>query len=317
MKWYVKLLITLLVIIFSPLIAVFIIIAAATYLFQLPKIVKEYKKSKYYQEFRLPYATWKLYSPEYRFYNSFKIRNLKLTYVRQESNGFEYFIHNETLFLFPDFDQIDYDEEKSEWQVDYDGDWKSFKQAYKDIVFKVDPDRATLPVRLLIERKMFPATDLNGVAIPECIFLTWNYETAFENEDSPLKLRVPTNTQELYNMMVETPKLCGKFKIAEDGNICWSLYDDIQISISVDPQDCCFSINKRVFGKIESRITHWHPTIYEIYNDVCEIGMPGNVMVIRTFMSGANVLYMGDEQNCSYSSDKNTLFGKYYYLKAN
>jgi len=26
---------------------------------------------------------------------------------------------------------------------------------------------------------------------------------------------------------------------------------------------------------------------------------------------------MGDEQNCSYSSDKNTLFGKYYYLKAN
>ena len=82
MKWYVKLLITLLVIIFSPLIAVFIIIAAATYLFQLPKNVKEYKKSKYYQEFRLPYATWKLYSPEYRFYNSFKKRNLKLNTVQ-------------------------------------------------------------------------------------------------------------------------------------------------------------------------------------------------------------------------------------------
>ena len=130
MKWYVKLLITLLVIIFSPLIAVFIIIAAATYLFQLPKNVKEYKKSKYYQEFRLPYATWKLYSPEYRFYNSFKKRNLKLTYVRQESNGFEYFIHNETLFLFPDFDQIDYDEEKLRADGTLnDMTWDEFKAA--------------------------------------------------------------------------------------------------------------------------------------------------------------------------------------------
>lgn len=265
----------------------------------------------------MPYATWRLHSPEYRFYNSFKKRNLKLNYIRQESNGFEYFIYNEILFLFPDFDQIDYDEEKSEWQVDYDGDWKNFEQAYKDIVFKIDPNRATLPVRLLIEREMFSATDLNGVLIPESVFLIWNYETAFENEDSPLKLRVPTNTQELYNMMLQTPNLCGDFRIVEGGNICWDLYKGIQINISVDPQDCCFSINKRLFGKIESGITHWHPTIYEIYNDIYEIGMPGSVLVIRTFMSGASVLYMGDEVNCSYSPNRKTFFGKYYYLKAN
>lgn len=316
MKWHIKILIALLVVIFSPIIVAFLIIAAITYLFQLPKNIKEYKNSQYYKEFGLPFMISRLYSPEYRFFNNFKKRDLQANYIRQASNGLEYFIYNDTLFLFPDFDQIDFNEEKSEWQVDYDGDWKNFEQAYKDIVAKVDQNALILPVRLLVERKMFPATDLIGASIPEPVFLIWNYETAFENEDYPLKLRIPTNTQELYDMMLATPGLCGDFKIAENGNIHWDLYKNIQIDIGVDTGDCYFSVDKKLSGKIESEMTHWHPTIYEIYDDVCKVGMPGSVLVIRTLMSGASVLYMGDERNCPYSPNKKTLFGKYYYLKA-
>ena len=316
MKWYIKLLIALLVIVFSPIIVTFLIIAAITYLIQLPHNIKEYKNSLYYKEFGLPFMISRLYSPQYRFFNSFTKRNLQGNYIRQASNGFEYFIYNDTLFLFPDFDQIDFDEEKSEWQVDYDGDWENFEQAYRDIVSKIDKDVPNLSIKLLVERKMFPLTDLNGVSIPECIFLIWNYETAFENEDSPLKLRVPTNAQELFEMMLATPDLCGDFEIAESGDIYWDLYKDIQIDIGVDTRDCYFSIAKKSFGKIKNEIMHWHPTIFEVYDDVCKVGMKGNVLVIRAFVGGESVLYMGDEANCPYSPDKKTLFGKVYYLKA-
>ncbi len=314
MKWYEKLLMVLLVIIFSPLILVFLLVAGIVYLFHLPENKKAYKNSPYYKTFGLPFMTSRLYSPEFIFFNNSKERNLQISYIRQKSNGLEYFIHNDILFLFPDFDQIDYNEEKEEWEVDYDGNWKNFKQSYKELVSKLDENAPELPMKLLVERKMFPIANLTAVAIPDCIFLTWNYETTFENEDSPLKLIVPTNTEELYKLMVETPNLCGKFELVEKGNIYWDLFENIQIEIGIDPQDCFIAIKK--LGKIEMEITHWHPTYYEIYNEICKIGIPGNVLVLRSFMGGAGVLYMGNERECPYSSDKKVLFGKFYYLRA-
>ena len=73
------------------------------------------------------------------------------------------------------------------------------------------------PVKLLVEREMFPILNLNGKNIPGCIFVTWNYETAFENEESPLKMLIPENSKELYEMMLQTPNLCGTFELTDDG----------------------------------------------------------------------------------------------------
>ncbi len=56
--------------------------------------------------------------------------------------------------------------------------------------------------------------------------------------------------------------------------------------------------------------------IYEAYDDVCKIGKSGNVLVIRNFVFGENVLYKGSEKECPHSPEENTLFGKTYYLKA-
>ena len=97
MKWYQKLLIGLLVVLLSPLILICLISAGICALVQIPKNKKEYKKSRYYLDFNQKFMTDLLYSPEYRFYNSAIQRNLPMQYIKQESNGFEYFIHNETL----------------------------------------------------------------------------------------------------------------------------------------------------------------------------------------------------------------------------
>lgn len=316
LKWYHQLLIGLLVVVFSPLILAFLISAGFYALFQIPKNKKEYKKSRYYLDFKQKFMTSLLYSPEYRFYNSSIHRSLPIQYVKQESNGFEYFILDGTLYLFPDFEQIDYDTEKGEWNVDRDGDWSGFEEAHNNLLSKLDKE-PKLPVKILIERKMFPLANLNDVDIPEVIYITWGYDEAFENEDSPLKMVIPQNSKELYEMMLQTPDLCGHFELlSEDGNIIWNLYDDIRIEIGVAPHDCYLGVSKMLFGKVENGLTHWHPTSFEIYNEVCKIGKRGNVMIVRTFASGGGVLYIGNKEDCPYQKRKRYLFGKLYYLEA-
>lgn len=311
-NWYQRLLFILMIIVFSPV----IIIAGIYTLFQMPKNRKKYKNSRYYADYKQKFMMSILYSPEYRFYNSAIHRKLPMKYIKQESNGFEYFIYNETIFLFPDFDQIDLNEEGTNWQADYDGDWKNLDESYAKLLAKLD-GTYDFPVKLFVEREMFPMLDLNRVNIPDCIFITWNYEDAFENEDSPLKMIIPQNSKELYEMMLQTPDLCGRFELTNNNEIIeWHLYENIQIEIGVAPQDCYFGVNKLLFGKVGSGITHWHPTIFEIYDEVCKIGIRGNILVLRTFGGGGAVLYSGKKENCPYSPDKKYLFGKYYYLRS-
>lgn len=311
-KWYHKVLIILLCILFSPLICV----AAIIILLQIPKRKKEYKRSDYYSDLKRKYTHGILDSPEYRFYNSAIHRKLPIRYIKQESNGLEYFIYNETIFLFPNFDQMDLNEEGTEWKTDYDGTWKSFDEAYANLLSKLD-NTNNLPVKLLIERAMFPQWILNPIRIPDCVFVSWNYENALENEDSPLKMIVPQNAKELYDMMCQTTDLCGKFALSDDNTkIEWDFCEHFKITLGVDPRDCYLGISKQLFGKAESSITHWHPSIFEIYNEVRTLGKRGNILVLRTSLHGTAVLYSGDKETCPYSPRKKHWFGKYYYLEA-
>ena len=316
LKWCKKILIALTVIILSPLIIVGLTFAGICILFQIPKDKKRYKNSRYYADFKQKFTMDILNSPEYRFYNSAVRRNLQLKYIKQESNGFEYFVYNETTYLFPDFEQIDFDENKKYWQVDQDGDWKPFNVCYDNLLDKLEKT-TNYPVKIIVERKMFPILNLNGKNIPGCIFVTWNYETAFENEESPLKMLIPENSKELYEMMLQTPNLCGSFELTDDGEkIMWHLYENILIEINVDSQACYFGVSKLLFGKIESGITHWHPSIFEIYDEVYSIGKRGNVMVLRSTVGCGALMYSGSKADCPYSPDKKYLLGKYYYLEA-
>ena len=99
MKWYNKLAIFLCVVVFSPIILAAVLFAGAMYLFKLPKNKKEYRESEYFKDLNIPYAGYLLYSPEYRFYNSAKKRKLPMDYIIQSSNGLEYFVFENVLYL--------------------------------------------------------------------------------------------------------------------------------------------------------------------------------------------------------------------------
>ena len=318
-KWYRKFLIVLLIIIFSPLIIMIIIwiaIGGIYTAFRMPKLKREYKNSRYYADFGRKFTADILYSPEYRFYNGAVSRNLPIKYIRQETNGFEYFIYDDTLYLFPDFDGIDYIEDKSEWMVDYDGDSDFFDRRLDSMLSKLE-NRFDYPIRVLVERRMFYRMNLSGMDIPESIFITQSYDNAFENDASPLKMIVPQSTEELYGMMLETPDLCGRFELDKSaGSITWNLFENIVIEIGVGTPECYIGVNKSHGGKVGGEITHLHPSVFEIYDEICKIGRRGNVTVLRASPVGSALLYAGREDVCPYPREKKLLLGKYYYLEA-
>ena len=272
MKWYYKILIGLVIVLFSPLIITGLIVFGISELIHLPGNIKEYKNSQYFKDFQLPYKEYRLHSPEYRFYNSIKERNIQVDYIKQEDT--EYFIYDNTIFLFPDFDQLLFDEENSKWVADYDGDFLPLEEAYQKIIGKLHNIKKDYPIKLLVEREMCTETNLNKSLIPNYIFITWSYETAFENEVSPLKLIVPETTEQLYDMMKETPDIKGEFHLS-DKKIIWNINEKEQIEIGVDPRDCYIGLNKKVAGILYANKTHSHATIFNVYQEVCKINKQG------------------------------------------
>lgn len=123
------------------------------------------------------------------------------------------------------------------------------------------------------------------------------------------------NTKDLYDKMRNTPNLCGQFNLVGD-TILWNLFDGYIIRIALDPRDNYFSIEKRMLGKLTCEITHWHPALDEVFEEICNIGLKGNVLVIRKSWLWTSVLYMGMEEQCPYSSKKKWSWGKILYLKA-
>lgn len=123
------------------------------------------------------------------------------------------------------------------------------------------------------------------------------------------------NAKELYDAMCDTPNLCGTFELKDD-MIHWNLFEGYTIQIAVDPRGNYFHIEKKLVGKLTDPLTHWHPEADEIYEDVCSIGLKGNVLVIRKNLLCTSVLYMGKEEGCPYSSKTKWCWGKILYLKA-
>jgi hypothetical protein len=231
-------------------------------------------------------------------------------------DGLSYFFYGDTVYLLPNFEQMGLSEDgRAVWQVNDDGDWMDFDEGYA--ATRVQAMYPDLTVKFLVERRMITVCDLTETPPPACVFVTQSYETAFENEDSALKMRIPQSSADLYDMMCATPDLCGEFDLTEDGEgIRWRIREDIQITLGVDLRDCYIGVEKLLLGKIESGITHWHPTEYEIYDEVCKIGKRGNVLVLRQGAGSGAVLYSGSRDECPYKPDQKVFLGKYYYIEA-
>lgn len=301
-------LVGVLLILLLPVILIFLCIAFVYWLISLPFENKRYKRSKYYQKFNDPFEPGITHSPGFCFYNSAIERGLPISFFRCTDGYFDYFLLNDTIYLLPDYDALGLDEENVHWQVSYDGDWKDFNQDFdkkRSMLKDISPDTT---VKVLLARHMIEEAKLTEVELPGQVCVVNQYETAFNGEQ--ILMDIPQNGQELYNMMQSVEDLCGQYELRND-IIYWKISEKIHLEIGVDDNESMISVERKY-----TEITHWHPSNFEVFHDVCAIGKPGHVMVIRAGILGATVLYMGSKEDCPYPENKKGLFGKIYYLES-
>lgn len=314
MKWYEKLLLGILFIILSP----FLLFGILSWFIVMPFITfsnwKSYKKSEYYKAFKKPFSNKIFDSNEYAFYNFAIEEQLPIKYVKQTNKSLDYFIYKNQVFIFPDFNQIKYNEEKQCWEVIYRRYKEiSTKPLEEYIKNKIDlfENKIELPVKLLISRNYFDEGYLDISKLPETLHVVRNYVTGLDVEDIESLSMVPHTTRELYEMMLLNKKLGGQIKILDDELIVWT-FEKFICEIALDDREGCLRILKN--NKIKMEITHWHPEHYEVYDEVCQIGEKGNVLVIKTFAGSEQVLYMGPKDKCNIKPKKIRL-GKLHYFE--
>lgn len=315
MKWLKNILLVLIIIILSPLI-LFIFLC---YLIAMPflSIANRiaYKKSAYFRDIKVPYNKNIIESNKYDFYNYAIEDNLPIKYIKQKTKSLEYFIYENQIFLFPDFNCLKFNEDKNCWEVikrHYDEETIYSLDEYLNKEKCLFETEINLPVKLLVSRYYFEEGYIDIAKLPEALYVIRNYHSAFKKEKQELLSMIPQNTEELYEMMLKNDKLGGSFKLESNDLIVWT-FDQVIYEISLKDGDGYFGVNKN--NKLKSNITHWHPDNFDIYEDVCNIGEKGNVLIIKSFLGSSFTIYMGPKEKCTFNKDKKHL-GKIYYFES-
>lgn len=129
---------------------------------------KRYRESIYFQELQLPYQRYIFIQPSYLFYNSARENGISLNFIHQNTNGFEYLIKNNNIYLFPWFDQISYNDENKQWYVDLDDSWFLLQDEIKNQVAFIDDEQKAYKINILLSESMI---------VPQC---TMYDETSYD-----------------------------------------------------------------------------------------------------------------------------------------
>lgn len=308
MKWYTKLLIALLCILLSPFIVVSIIFLAVTYPFRLAGQIKEYKKSRYYNDFSEKYKSAINSLPEYLFYNAMcdKFKELNITYTHRKGCP-DYFEYCGTLYFFNEFQSMKV----------VDGTLKGIYRKYREeslcnieqqaeiLKLSLPDDLKNLPVKLIVERTIIEDDFISEEQVPDCLFVVNSYENALEQTNRKILSTVPRNAKQLYDMLMLTDNLGGKFTLINDEMIHWE-----SKGLFVEIDEDCISINTN--SSRTKNLTHWHPE-REVYNDVCAITTKGNCLVIKKSFEATSILYIGLSKDCTYKPKKTPFYTIYRF----
>lgn len=313
-KWYISIIYVLLLIILLPLILLLLICVPIYIFINAIQERKKYKKSSYYKTFKVSFNKKIFYSNEYMFYNYAIEENLAIEYVKQKNNQLEYFIFNKDIFIFPDFNEIKFNDKLQSWEVIYNKKKKSISYPLDEYIYKKKnllEDNNSLPIKLIISRNYFSDNAIDAANLPNTLFVIRNYNSAFNKEENENLFTIPQNSKQLYEMMLKNSNLGGTIELKDD-SIIWT-FDKVFYYIFLDSDNGIIEILKN--NKLKSSITHWHPDNYEIYEDICNIGERGNVIVIKTFLGSATILYMGPIEKCPYQKNKKH-FAKFYFFES-
>lgn len=169
--WYIQILIILLLVLFIPVILLFLLSGLFSSLIDFlkePKRKKEYFRSAYYQDLKIPYRKWITVDPYYCFYNEAKDKNMQISFVYQTSNNAAYFVNRDTALFLAPFDNIGYDNINQQWMVEEDGESLPLEDVRRECTKLLDESHRELNVVFLVsEPNLVPVSYFSETENPD------------------------------------------------------------------------------------------------------------------------------------------------------
>lgn len=123
---------------------------------------------------------------------------------------------------------------------------------------------------------------------------------------------VPTTSQELYQILAETPGLHSLPKFEND-TLIWELYDKATVEASIIKNSTIIELLGNNFFR--TAYTHWHPNPEAIYGELRELGKKGHILVLRKTLLGTETYYYGDPNGYTLPKKKKWHWGRLIYLE--
>lgn len=136
---------------------------------------RKYRASRYFADTGRNFSLGITSSPEYRFYNRAVADGLDFRYFPGDQDHCDWFIYNDTAYVFPDFDAIAQDDETGKWQIYSEDEWSDFDKYISGIESAI-PDKGEMPVRVIVPHDMIQSLEYD---LPETVYAVGSYETAF------------------------------------------------------------------------------------------------------------------------------------------
>lgn len=119
------------------------------------------------------------------------------------------------------------------------------------------------------------------------------------------------NTKELYEKLIQMPDL-HSLPVLEGDVLIWELYKN------ADVHACCGGLNTIIEimpHSVLSGAFHWHPDEEDMPEELYMLGKKGNILVLKNFLMGVGIYYMGEPETYRFSPKKKWHWGKLTYLE--
>ncbi len=118
-------------------------------------------------------------------------------------------------------------------------------------------------------------------------------------------------TKKLYEKLLEMPDLHSTPEL-EGEILIWKLYENAYVRAYGDSYDTCIEI---IGTSISCPSMHWHPDEDNMLEGLYSLGKKGNILVLKHFLMGIGVFYMGEPVKYRFSKNKKWHWGKLTYLE--
>lgn len=126
-------------------------------------------------------------------------------------------------------------------------------------------------------------------------------------------MRISKTTRELYSELCKMPDLHSMPEI-EGETLVWKLYSNTYIRACCDSYDTCIEI---ISTSPHCPSTHWHPDEADMLNELYALGKKGNILVLKRFLMGTDVFYIGEPEKYRFNKNRKWHFGRLFYLEQN